>query len=335
MSRETGVLEQRTFGAEELMRDHPPVWRDPNKEIVYGIACPPGPRHSGTLAYSRWAAMPLPEKVDFRSAASRVDERPGFYDYEPTPDRSAAVEWHVNFADPILFVAYGSLLFAQDEMQVAEHPALGALREALIAEGLPAVTVDDGLPTPVLVRGVERRCVVATDPNAAEGRPLGLYGGAFGRADPDAVRNATRGIDPPTVTNLIAMAAPRPSKGPYSAEQIEFVLRTACTALRAAVLESREAAGGAEGVVVHSGFWGCGAFGGNRVLMTTLQVVASTMAGVDLIVFHTGDPTGTEAIEEARRVIGGLSSDRTPIATLELIRRLDAMGFEWATSDGS
>ena len=29
-------------------------------------------------------------------------------------------EWHVNFADPRLFVSYGSGLFAQDEMQVAE-----------------------------------------------------------------------------------------------------------------------------------------------------------------------------------------------------------------------
>ncbi len=42
-------------------------------------------------------------------------------------------EWWVNFADPHLFVAYGSSLFAQDEIQVAEHPSLGHLREALYA----------------------------------------------------------------------------------------------------------------------------------------------------------------------------------------------------------
>jgi hypothetical protein len=39
--------------------------------------------------------------------------------------------WHVNFADPQLFVAYGSQLLAQDELQAAEHPLLGSIREAL------------------------------------------------------------------------------------------------------------------------------------------------------------------------------------------------------------
>ncbi len=55
------------------------------------------------------------------------------YDYARAAGVEGAVEWHVNFADPRLFTAYGLGLFAQDEMQVAEHPALGALREALHA----------------------------------------------------------------------------------------------------------------------------------------------------------------------------------------------------------
>ncbi len=33
--------------------------------------------------------------------------------------------WHVNFADRHLFVAYGSPLMAQDEIQCMEHPVLG------------------------------------------------------------------------------------------------------------------------------------------------------------------------------------------------------------------
>ena len=80
-----------------------------------------------------------------------------------------AAEWHVNFADPALFVAYGSSLFAQDEMQVAEHPALGALAEALRAGARVALTEQGGKATPVLVAGVERRCRVATDRDVAAG----------------------------------------------------------------------------------------------------------------------------------------------------------------------
>lgn len=48
---------------------------------------------------------------------------------------AGAVEWDVNFADPRLFTAYGSELFAQDEMQVAEHLAFGAVRGRCMRAG--------------------------------------------------------------------------------------------------------------------------------------------------------------------------------------------------------
>ena len=266
---------------------------------------------------------------------SRVEARPGFYDYTRASDRADAVEWHVNFADPHLFVAYGSRLFAQDEMQVAEHPVLGSLKEALVARKLPAVTVEGGQPTPVLVMGAPRHCRVATEPNAAEGRPHGLYGNAFARADPEAVRRATTRIDPPTTTNLIAMAAPAGGVGRYRIKEIEYVLVTAFTAFRAAVLESARSRGSDGPVVVHSGFWGCGAFGGDRVLMTTLQVIAAEMAGVERIVFHTGDPSGAAAIREMRRMFEMDLAVGSAMAVPELIRRINALGFEWGVSDGN
>jgi len=104
----------------------------------------------------------------------------------------------------------------QDEMQVVEHPILGSLREAILSRGLAALTMEDGSPTPVLVVGAERRCRVKTDANPDEGRPYGLYGNQFGRADEETVRKATVPIEPPTVTNLIAMVAPSGGYGPYT-----------------------------------------------------------------------------------------------------------------------
>src|SRR5690349_2879040 len=80
------------------------------------------------------------------------------------------VSWHLNFAHSHLFVAYSGSLFAQDEMQVAEHPALGSLAEVLNgrrpsrAEERP-LTKDDKGPSPILIRGVERRVAVKTDSN--------------------------------------------------------------------------------------------------------------------------------------------------------------------------
>jgi len=279
--------------------------------------------------------MSLPEVVNARAAATRTEGREDAYDYVPTLRATDAVEWHVNFADPHLFVAYGSSLFAQDEMQVTEHPALGALKEALDAQGQHAVTVENGRPTPVLVMGAERRCRVATDCSPAEGRPQGLYGNEFARAEADTLRRAITRIEPPTITNLIAMAAPSGGYGRYGISDMETVLATAFTGFRAAVLESMRQRGVTCPVGVHTGFWGCGAFGGHRVLMATLQMLAAEMAGLERLVFHTFDTPGTKALDAARVLIERILASASVIVTRELIRRVAAMGFEWGVSDGN
>jgi hypothetical protein len=244
-------------------------------------------------------------------------------------------EWQVNFADPYLFIGYGSRLFAQDEMQVAEHPVLGALLEALQAMGRRTMTVERGRPTPVLVTGVERRCRVAIDRNADEGRPRGLYGNEFARADADAVRRATSTIDPPTITNLIAMAAPSGGYGRYDARTIEYVLTTAFTGFRAAALVSARHHGEPCPVLVHTGFWGCGAFGGHRTLMAMLQILAAEMAGVERLFFHTGGPRGADDLRTAIEKIDGHFATAPVMDTRHLIEQVAALGFAWGVSDGN
>ena len=115
-------LHRDTFNAHRLMTEHPPVLCDPNKRVVFDVACPAGTVHEGEIAYSRWPALPLLEVIALDGAAERVEVRERVYDYTPATGIEGAVEWHVNFADPRLFTAYCSWLFAQDEMQVAEHP---------------------------------------------------------------------------------------------------------------------------------------------------------------------------------------------------------------------
>lgn len=325
-------IQRLTFEAQRLVADHPPVLRHRNKKIVYDIACPPGSSHSGQLFYSRWRAMELPARIETTKAVDSVSVRESVYEYSPVAGTLSSLEWHVNFADTNLFFGYGSALFAQDEIQAAEHPVLGSLREGLIAEGLHALTVADGSPTPVLVMGAERRCRIATEPNAAEGRPHGLYGNAFAVADLKGVERATTRIDPPTISNLIAIAAPSGGYGLYREEEIEHILITAYSGFKAAVLESSRHQASAS-CVVHTGFWGCGAFGGHRVLMAMLHILAAGMAGVDRLVFHSVTPAGTEQLEKAKVLI------REQLATVantpDIIDRIVAMGFKWGVSDGN
>lgn len=323
------------ISAQQLMSSHPPRWHDANKQLVFGISSPTGCAHGGHLDYSRWGAMPLPSGVSASAAAMKVRHHPGYYEYGPPAQ--GAVEWHVNFADPDLFGFYAGSLFAQDEMQVVEHPALGALREALLARRMTALTKDGGQPTPVVVMGVERRCRVDTVPDRAAGRPHGLYGPAFARGSADAVRRATTRLEPPTVTNLIAIAAPRPGSGSYSRATIENVLVTAFTGFRAAVLESKRVAGaGVEPtVIVHTGWWGCGAFGGNRVLMAALQLLAAEMAGVAEVSFHSGVPPDQAALDEAVALLKEWPGATRDVGTIALIDRLTAMEFPWGVSNGT
>ena len=81
---------------------HPPVWRHPNKQVVFDIACGPGDSHGGRLGYSRWAAMPLPDAIELQTAGELVLGRDGSFDYEAVFDPAGGIEWHVNFADPHL-----------------------------------------------------------------------------------------------------------------------------------------------------------------------------------------------------------------------------------------
>jgi len=326
---EPNALERFEINAAELVMSHPPRLEGRHKQDVFAIACPQPSALRGTIRYSRWSPLPLDGDPAADRAAATVSVQPGHFVYPDSPHDGDVVHWHVNFADPHLFVAYGSSLLAQDELQAAEHPALGSIREMLLARGAPALTVADGRPTPVLVRGVERHCRIDTAPNAAEGRPFGLYGNRFATASIDDVRMATHLIAPPTITNLIAMSAPLPGFGPYTRDQIMEVLVTARTGFTAAVRES-----GARPAIVHTGFWGCGAFGGNRQLMTMLQAVAAASSGVDRLLFYAFDEAGIAEANAGLRTLQQRFADGRP-SFEALIGEVCDMGYQWGVSDGN
>jgi hypothetical protein len=313
------LILRRDYDAAVLVREHPPQLTHPHKQLVYALCG--GAETTGPIALTRWYAERLP---DTRALApTEVVLMPGHYDYA---GEQRAV-WHVNFADPVLFVAYGSALLAQDELQCAEHPALGSVREALLAENALALTEQDGIATPVLVAGVERRCTIETAP--CDARPFGLYGNRFAMSPPDVVRGAVRVHRPPARSNLIAMAAPT-GWGDYTRPQLEQIVTTAYTGFAAAIAESERLWPGAP-VEVRTGFWGCGAFGGNRHVMTMLQIFAARLAGVARLRFYVFDDAGRATFDAAaatlERVLGGTIAD--------VIERVADLDYAWGVSDGN
>ena len=319
----------------QLMADHPPELEDANKRLVFNIAHPHGSRLSGQIGFTRWGAMDLPSNFSLIDVLETTEGRADIYDYQPVSDYPSATEWHVNFADPELFFGYGTGLFAQDEMQVAEHPVLGSLREYLKARGYPPATVKDRTPTPILVSGASRSCQISTEVNVQLNRPRGLYGNEFSFAAGETVRLATDKIEPPTKSNIIAMAAPGYGWDEYTASQVSSTLTTAYTGFKAAVLESARLQGEDTPVVVHTGYWGCGAFGGNRELMAMLQMLAAEIAGLTRLVFHTVSESGLGTLEEAKNRIAAEDLDGTTSSEDLIISKIVDMRFQWGVGNGT
>ena len=132
------------------------------------------------------------------------------------------------------------------------------------------------------------------------------------------------------------MEAPSYGQGLYERSEIEDVLANAVTGYLAARLETEAA--GATAAVVHTGFWGCCAFGGNRTLMALLQLVAAQMAGLSRLVFHTVHRAGTKEFGRALALHQALETGvagRGAAAIDRLLDEIVARGFRWGESDGN
>jgi hypothetical protein len=308
------ALFRRVYEPARLLAEHPPVFRHPHKQLLFELACPPGATHRGTIEVTRWRAPLLADEVTLHDTA--FTSQPNVFQYG-----ADAGVWYVNFADSRLFVAYGSPLLAQDELQAVEHPVLGSIREALLAENLPALTLDRDGPSPILVTGVERRCAFT-----------GIYGHAFAVASERELRAATHLIDPPTRTNLIAIAAPSGRHGRYTQRDLRTILGTAVGGFTAARLESKRLWPDAP-VELHTGFWGCGAFGGNRHCMVLLQLLAARISRIDRLVFHTVLPAGLPDFHQGATDLRDILVPDEPLS--EILERIEDLGYVWGESDGT
>jgi hypothetical protein len=192
--------------------------------------------------------------------------------------------------------------------------------------------MEAGRATPILVHGAPRRCEVQVNPDASAGRPYGLYGREFGRSSFQAIAEAVRRIEPPTLTNIVAIVAPSYGAGAYRLDDLQHVLSTAHAGFRAAVLESELQAARRIDATVHTGFWGCGAFGGNKVIMTLLQTLAASMAGVSTLAFSYGGADGRQAVDAALSILENL---RDSSSVPRLLERIEALALEWGQSNGT
>ncbi len=234
----------------------------------------------------------------------------------------------MNFADQHVFGNYGHFMFAQDEIQVAEHPALAAIRELMVGrtDRLRPLTWESDAPTPVLVRGAERTLNIDT---------RSIYGARFARAADATIRECSRVLDPPTRTNILAISAPVSSGGgSYARAEIMAALRTAYSGFRAVVLASVSDHQPIKPIVLHTGNWGCGAFGGDRQLMLSIQMMAAHLAGITEAVFYCGSDS-VDAVWQFESELQGRFKFKPGVRVETIVDRLVGASFQWGRPDGN
>lgn len=311
------LIAEAAWGVDYLLETYPPRWFHKNKKLIFEICKPTELDREGEIKIKRYLENSCPEFV----ALPKIDQEFRNYKYLPNLEKDQTTHWHVNFSDPYLFGFAAGPAFAQDEIQVAEHPVLVSVGTAIEkgdhgAKRLLRSTVEGSLASPILLEGVPRFCAIDTE---------GIYGLHFRDAWEATIREKVSRLTPPTVSNILAMSAPQGARGAkYSEELIERIFRTAFSGFRATVLASAE-------VTVHTGFWGCGAFGNNRRLMTAIQLLAAGAAGVEKLVFWIPNPAFLAHFQVGLEIAREL--DR--FETKKAVRNLASRGYTFAEGNGT
>jgi hypothetical protein len=132
------------------------------------------------------------------------------------------------------------------------------------------------------------------------------------------------------------MAAPSGGRGVYTARQIAYIFTTAYTAFAAARRETDIASGQGAPCCVHTGFWGCGAFGGNRQLMIAVQALAAMATGISHLFVHAGDAAGAQDVRAGLLMANQIESTTPSPRSLEtLATALESRDCRWGVSDGN
>lgn len=200
------------------------------------------------------------------------------------------------------------------------HPVLAVLRHSLEFESIKDSaynpnTTQDGRSTPCLLRDIPFRMDVDTF-------SANLYGNMFANASGEDVLKCTTFIEGnDRKNNIIGIEAPKGGKGEYTLSQINDVCGTLYASFKSV----------GEGATIHTGHFGCGAYGGNKELMAILQILCAKVAAVSLVYHCFGDDVpvqrGKEKLEE---IVEGDSVNMG-----NCLHKIQKMGYIWGSSDGN
>jgi hypothetical protein len=171
-----------------------------------------------------------------------------------------------------------------------------------------------------------------------------VYGNAFAKASERQLIQACEYLSKPQTVNLIAIEAPSHGRGVYTREQIEYILVTCYVGFKAAqVLATKTKAlnthnrrdssrGGNFRTIIHTGWWGCGAYGNNRQMMILTQILAAYWTQIDELIFHTQTNDHKKDIDAARAFAEKMLQEKR---IDDIIQKIGELNLEWERSNNT
>ena len=216
-------------------------------------------------------------KQDELKQPSEIKLEIEFYNYK---DVAKKTNLWVDFAASKLTGHVKDGLIAQEEIMMWQSPFLIGLVEKniTIRAGVnkihPVFSYPfEGSPTPAIITGAKRHCSIN-----------GLW------ADINKFKDTTTIINivPPQPVNILAMAAPfsrdDPRKGLIGISTDYYTICDFFNTAYAAFSLAKDTFPGQQ-IVIHSGAWGCGMFGGDIRVALFTQMFAAKLVGVDIYMY--------------------------------------------------
>ena len=318
-------LGKTRVSCQELIKDYLPVYGPKRKQRIFEVALKKHRTEDGEISITHvMSNQPEMDSTVLEKKSFKLTLDKGFYDYAKA--REGEDTWFVNFADPTLFVAYDSDLFAQDEIQTLEMPLLAScclFLDQSQADHITKTVTDFGEPTPYLFKKVPYWISVNTRPIMKDGTTADIYGDEFMYATEEELAAGIRVFEGNVRVNVLAIAAPRCRSGQrYNIAELSQILKTLLCSYSAVREQTKDK------VVIHAGNWGCGAFGGNRELMYLAQMYAASVCGIDELVMHDWK----EEIDRAKVLYENMDKK---MCFADVVTFLHSRKYEWGESDGN
>jgi len=174
-----------------------------------------------------------------------------------------------------------------------------------------------------------------------------IYGNKFATKKFEEMEKYYEKLDVPMNTNIIAMASRRGMMKKYNEEDVNILFNTAYSAFSGALEEAKHSFSQNKikdnennesrllEVVIHSGNWGCGAFGGNVEMHSLLQIIAAHEAKIDYFRYHSVGEVDSLQVQQACKTIDDIFGNRPQLTWKEFMTKLLKCEYRWRMPNGT